>query len=47
MGDEEQLNEFETFIPRRWRDEFYVVRSQKYLVEVLTKGVTKLLIRKN
>ena len=41
MGDEEQLNEFETFIPQKWRDEFYVVRSQKYLVEVLTKGVNK------
>lgn len=41
MGDEEQLNEFETFIPKEWRDEFYVVRSQKYLVEVLTKGVNK------
>lgn len=41
MGDEEQLNEFETFIPQEWRDEFDVVRSQKYLVEVLTKGVNK------
>ena len=41
MGDEEKLNEFETFIPQDWRDEFYVVRSQKYLVEVLTKGVNK------
>lgn len=41
MGDEEQLNEFETYIPEEWRDEFYVVRSQKYLVEVLTKGVNK------
>ena len=41
MGDEEQLNEFETFIPQEWRDELYVVRSQKYLVEVLTKGVNK------
>ena len=41
MGDEEQLNEFETFIPQEWRDEFYVVRSQKYLVEVLAKGVNK------
>ena len=41
MGDEKQLNEFETFIPQEWRDEFYVVRSQKYLVEVLTKGVNK------
>lgn len=41
MGDEEQLNEFETFIPEEWKDEFYVVRSQKYLVEVLTKGVNK------
>ena len=41
MGDEEQLNEFETYIPQEWRDEFYVVRSQKYLVEVLTKGVNK------
>ena len=41
MGDEEQLNEFETFIPQEWRNEFYVVRSQKYLVEVLTKGVNK------
>ena len=41
MGDEEQLNEFETIIPQEWRDEFYVVRSQKYLVEVLTKGVNK------
>jgi len=41
MGDEEQLNKFETFIPQEWRDEFYVVRSQKYLVEVLTKGVNK------
>ena len=41
MGDEEQLSEFETFIPQEWRDEFYVVRSQKYLVEVLTKGVNK------
>ena len=41
MGDEVQLNEFETFIPEEWRDEFYVVRSQKYLVEVLTKGVNK------
>ena len=41
MGDEEKLNEFETFIPEEWRDEFYVVRSQKYLVEVLKKGVNK------
>ena len=41
LGDEKQLNEFETFIPQEWRDEFYVVRSQKYLVEVLTKGVNK------
>ena len=41
MGDEEQLNEFETFIPQEWRNEFYVVRSQKYLVEVLKKGVNK------
>ena len=41
LGDEEKLNEFETFIPEEWRDEFYVVRSQKYLVEVLTKGVNK------
>ena len=41
MGDEEQLNEFETFIPEVWSDEFYVVRSQKYLVEVLKKGVNK------
>ena len=41
MGDEVQLNEFETFIPEEWRGEFYVVRSQKYLVEVLTKGVNK------
>ena len=41
MGDEEQLSEFETCIPQEWRDEFYVVRSQKYLVEVLTKGVNK------
>ena len=41
MGDEEQLNEFETIIPKEWRDEFYVVRSQKYLVEILKKGVNK------
>lgn len=41
LGDEEQLNEFETLIPKEWRDEFYVVRSQKYLVEVLTKVVNK------
>ena len=41
LGDEEKLNEFETIIPQEWRDEFYVVRSQKYLVEVLTKGVNK------
>lgn len=41
LGDEEQLNEFETIIPQEWRDEFYVVRSQKYLIEVLTKGVNK------
>lgn len=41
LGDEEQLNEFETVIPKEWRDEFYVVRSQKYLVEVLKKGVNK------
>ena len=41
MGDEEQLNEFETIIPKEWRNEFYVVRSQKYLVEVLKKGVNK------
>ena len=41
MGDEEQLSEFETFIPQEWRDEFYVVRSQKYLLEVLKKGVNK------
>ena len=41
LGDEEQLNEFETIIPKEWRDEFYVVRSQKYLVEVLKKGVNK------
>ena len=31
----------ETIIPKEWRDEFYVVRSQKYLVEVLKKGVNK------
>ena len=41
LGDEKQLNEFETFIPEEWRDEFYVVRSQKYLLEVLKKGVNK------
>lgn len=41
LGDEEQLNEFETIIPKEWRNEFYVVRSQKYLVEVLKKGVNK------
>ena len=41
LADEEQLNEFETFIPQEWRNEFYVVRSQKYLIEVLTKGVNK------
>ena len=41
LGNEEQLNEFETIIPKEWRDEFYVVRSQKYLVEVLKKGVNK------
>ena len=41
LGDEKQLNEFETFIPQEWRNEFYVVRSQKYLIEVLTKGVNK------
>ena len=41
LGDEEQLNEFETVIPKEWRYEFYVVRSQKYLVEVLKKGVNK------
>ena len=41
LGDEKQLNEFETVIPDEWRDEFYVVRSQKYLIEVLTKGVNK------
>lgn len=41
LGEEEQLNEFETVIPNDWRDEFYVVRSQKYLIEVLTKGVNK------
>ena len=41
LGDVEQLNEFETIIPKEWRDEFYVVRSQKYLVEVLRKGVNK------
>lgn len=41
LGDEEQLNEFETVIPKEWRDEFYVVRSQKYLLEVLKKGVNK------
>ena len=41
LGDEEKLSEFETIIPQEWRDEFYVVRSQKYLIEVLTKGVNK------
>ncbi len=41
LGDEEQLDGFETIIPKEWRDEFYVVRSQKYLVEVLKKGVNK------
>ena len=41
LGDVEQLDEFETIIPQEWRDEFYVVRSQKYLIEVLTKGVNK------
>ena len=41
LGDEEQLNEFEMVIPGEWRDDFYVVRSQKYLIEVLTKGVNK------
>lgn len=41
LGDEEQLNEFETVIPDSWREEFYVVRSQKYLIEVLKKGVNK------
>ena len=37
LGDEEQLNAFETMIPDSWREEFYVVRSQKYLIEVLKK----------
>ena len=41
LGDEEQLNDFETMIPDSWREEFYVVRSQKYLIEVLKKGVNK------
>ena len=41
LGDEEQLNEFKTVIPDAWREEFYVVRSQKYLIEVLKKGVNK------
>ena len=41
LADEEQLNEFETGIPDAWREEFYVVRSQKYLVEVLKKGINK------
>ena len=41
LGDKEQLDGFETIIPKEWRDEFYVVRSQKYLVEVLKKGVNK------
>ena len=41
LGDVEQLDEFETIIPKEWRDEFYVVRSQKYLIEVLKKGVNK------
>ena len=41
LGDEKQLNEFETVIPDAWREEFYVVRSQKYLIEVLKKGVNK------
>ena len=41
LCDEEQLNEFEAIIPEEWRNEFYVVRSQKYLIEVLTKGVNK------
>ena len=41
LADEEQLNEFETVIPDAWKEDFYVVRSQKYLVEVLTKGVNK------
>ena len=41
LCDEKQLNEFETVIPDEWRDEFYVVRTQKYLIEVLTKGVNK------
>ena len=41
LGDEKQLNEFETFIPEERRDEFYVARSQKYLLEVLKKGVNK------
>ena len=41
LGDEEQLNKFETVIPDAWREKFYVVRSQKYLIEVLKKGVNK------
>lgn len=41
LGDGEQVNEFEKVIPEEWRNEFYVVRSQKYLIEVLTKGVNK------
>ena len=41
LGEEEELDRFETFIPEEWRDEFYVVRSQKYLLELLTKGVNK------
>ena len=41
LGEKEELDRFETFIPEEWRDEFYVVRSQKYLLELLTKGVNK------
>ena len=41
LGDEDQLDAFEPLIPETWKEEFYVVRSQKYLIEILKKGVNK------
>lgn len=37
----ELLDEFESHIPEKFREDFYVVRSQPYLIEVLPKNINK------
>lgn len=37
----ENLDAFEKAIPQSYREDFYVVRSQPYLVEVMPKGINK------